>query len=624
MRASLTLELGFAAPGLVELDPTRTFRLGRNRTNDVVLHDQHASRWHAEISFEGGNWILRDLGTTNGTKINGGRISSAVYLKHGEVIGIGEVRLRFALLDPLEAGDSSPTPGRGTAYPGASDATTLQADELTALFHFMSEAVHESTPRGLVTQALHAVHRQLLSSFCGFLSLDRQEALPRIVVPSDAPVDIRLSQELSQVAQRTRQTVWMASPLAGNLTSKSLSGLSDALCVPLVAGGDSGRNSGPDEVRELFGLLHVYSGTRPFSERQVRFCEVLTGCLANNLRVLRVRRTLEADNQRFRGGVRMAARSEEMVGNSEPMQKLRADIRRFADKNITLLIHGETGSGKELVALGLHKMGRRGKGPFIEVNCGAIPRELAESQFFGHRKGSFTGAVTDHSGHFQRADEGTLFLDEVGDMPLDLQMKLLKVLDSGSFTPLGAEESVKVDVRVLAATHRNLQQDVRDGRFREDLFYRLGGEGLTIEVPSLRDHSEDVPDLARHFLDKFCAEYRRKVSISDAAIERLTAFSWPGNVRQLRAVLERALAMCDGSRIEPADLILPSDPRQQSDKLEPGKLPTLDLAELEQLAILAAVEQTQGNNTHAAALLGMHRDTLLTKLKKMRNRPEKE
>jgi DNA-binding NtrC family response regulator len=316
-----------------------------------------------------------------------------------------------------------------------------------------------------------------------------------------------------------------------------------------------------------------------------------------------------------------------MVGNSESMQRLRDEIRRFADRAITMLIHGETGAGKELVALALHRTGRRGKGPFIEVNCAAIPRDLAESQFFGHKRGAFTGAVTDHAGHFQRADEGTLFLDEVGDMPLELQARLLKVLDSGTFTPLGGQEQVRVDVRVLAATHRDLAAEVRAGRFRQDLFFRLGGQGLTIEVPPLRDHPEDIPDIAQHFLSKLCAEYRRKVTLSDAAIERLLGFNWPGNVRQLRAVLERALAMCDGPRIEPEDLILPEDPllqaKESSDEAS-LRLPTLNLNQLEELAITAALAKTRNNKTQAATLLGMHRDTLQSKLKDMKQREENQ
>jgi Nif-specific regulatory protein len=624
----LTLELGFAAPSVAELEPTRILRLGRNRTNDVVLHDQHASRWHAEIYFENDTWVLRDLDTTNGTKINGTRITDPVPLKHGEVVGIGEVRLRFALLERSEAGDvPTPTPAFRTAPSNFSgETTTLQADELTALFQFMTRAVHESTPRGLVTLALNTVHSQLLASFCGFVSFDRQDPLPRILVPTTATVDSKLSQELSQAAQRLRQTIWLDSPLADDLSSQSLAGIVDALCVPLLAGAEPDQVSGPEEL-ELLGLLHVYSVTRPFTERQVRFCEVLTSCLANNLRVLRIRRTLEADNLRYRAGVRLATRSEEMVGNSDSMQRLRDEIRRFADRGITMLIHGETGSGKELVALALHRTGRRGKGPFIEVNCAAIPRDLAESQFFGHKRGAFTGAVTDHAGHFQRADEGTLFLDEVGDMPMELQARLLKVLDSGTFTPLGGQEQVRVDVRVLAATHRDLAAEVSAGRFRQDLFFRLGGQGLTIEVPPLRDHPEDIPDIAQHFLSKLCAEYRRKVTLSDAAIERLLGFRWPGNVRQLRAVLERALAMCDGPRIEPEDLILPEDPLLQARESTAEaalRLPTLNLTQLEELAITAALAKTRNNKTQAATLLGMHRDTLQSKLKDMKQREENQ
>lgn len=612
MLASLTLEHGFAAPNFVELDETRILRLGRNRTNDVVLHDQHASRWHAELVFEEPDWILRDLGTTNGTKVNGTRITGPTPLKHGELVGIGEVRLRFA--DPERGVDhDGPTPRAEQTPPvPSSEATTFQADELSTLVAFMTAAVHETTPNGLAQRGLEAVIKQLHPTCATYHSLDRQAAFPRIVLPKAAPFDGRLSQELTDRVQADRATYWVGTPLpeAGRPTIDP-GEFSDALCVPLLAG---------DDVPELFGLLQIFQKGRRLSERQVHFCEVLASCLASNLRVLRVRRNLEAENLRYRG-VRMGGRSEEMVGTSEPMQKLRDQIRRFADKTFSVLIQGESGAGKQLVGLALHRLGTRRRGPFIEVNCPSVPKELAESQFFGHVRGAFSGAVSDHAGHFQQADEGILFLDGINDLSLEVQGHVLRAFEGENniirFVPVGGREPVQVSVRIVATSNRDLQRLVDEGRFREDLYFRLGP--TTIHVPALRDHAEDIPDLIQHFLDKFNQEYYRrqgKIDIADEAIEALVNFPWPGNVRQLRAVLERALAMCEPrTRIEVDDLSLPDDRGTTG-----SRLPTLNVALLEEMAIIEAMQRADHVQTRAADTLGMHRDTLRNKWEKIQQK----
>jgi Nif-specific regulatory protein len=231
-----------------------------------------------------------------------------------------------------------------------------------------------------------------------------------------------------------------------------------------------------------------------------------------------------------------------------------------------------------------------------------------ESQLFGHVKGAFSGADRNHSGFFAQADEGTLFLDEIGELSPECQAKLLRVLEGKGFRPVGGTADLKVDVRIVAATNRDLEHEVSEGRFREDLFYRLH---IPIRVPALRDHAADVPALVEHFLSRLCVEYRRPVKLTEAALRRLCEYCWPGNVRQLRSVLETAVAMSAGDNIDADDLPLGPARRKPA-----AGLPTLDLGELEAEAMRQALRQTEGNKAQAAKLLGIHRDTLQLKLRK--------
>jgi Nif-specific regulatory protein len=246
----------------------------------------------------------------------------------------------------------------------------------------------------------------------------------------------------------------------------------------------------------------------------------------------------------------------------------------------------------------------------VTVNCAAIPSSLLEAELFGHRKGTFTGATEDRAGLFEQADEGTLFLDEIGELSPECQAKLLRVLEGKGFRPVGGTSDVQADVRIIAATNRDLEQEVEEGRFREDLFYRLR---IPIRVPPLREHAEDIPQLVDHFLRKLTVEYRRPVQLTEAALRRLCDYSWPGNVRQLRSVLETTVAMSDGGVIDADDLPLGPDRRR-----EVAGLPTLNLDDLEAEAVRQALRRTEGNKVQAAKLLGIHRDTLLLKMKKYR------
>jgi two-component system nitrogen regulation response regulator NtrX len=261
-------------------------------------------------------------------------------------------------------------------------------------------------------------------------------------------------------------------------------------------------------------------------------------------------RRLAEENQLLRSEL---GHRYQVIGESVPMKALRQQIAVTAPTNGRVLIYGESGTGKELVARALHAASLRNKGPFVEVNCAAIPEELIESEIFGHIKGSFTGATDDKTGKFKKADGGTLFLDEIGDMSLRTQSKVLRVLEEQRFEPVGSNQTLTVDVRVLAATNKNLEQEIARGAFRQDLFYRLNV--IPFFVPPLRDRREDIPSLSRYFLGEFSSAYGKKTrELSDTAMEILLRYPWPGNVRELRNLVERLVIVCPQARIEPHHL----------------------------------------------------------------------
>jgi DNA-binding NtrC family response regulator len=335
------------------------------------------------------------------------------------------------------------------------------------------------------------------------------------------------------------------------------------------------------------------------------------------------------DRPRPGPGVRSESAGTMIIGESPAMLAVMKSGTRVADSTITVLIQGESGTGKELLARFLHERSRRRDGPFVAVNCAAIPEHLLESELFGHEKGAFTGAVARRAGRFERAHGGTLFLDEVGDMSLPLQAKMLRVLQEREVERLGGERPISVDVRLVAATNRNLEDEVASGRFREDLFYRLAVVVLTL--PPLRERGDDIRMLSEHCISKAAREHNRPVfAISQETLAILRAHPWPGNVRQLCNVMERALLLADGPVLLPAHLPLevrfpttasPSIGRhsdrgsqladRSSDRSE-GTL--LSLAELERRHIRRALAMTGGHLAHAAESLGIHRNTLRRKL----------
>src|SRR5437870_25907 len=322
---------------------------------------------------------------------------------------------------------------------------------------------------------------------------------------------------------------------------------------------------------------------------------------------------LEEENRGLRAELEQRC---QVIGESVPMKALRQQIALAAPTNGRVLIYGESGTGKELVAHALHAASLRNRETFVEVNCAAIPEELIESELFGHMKGSFTGASEDKVGKFQKADNGTLFLDEVGDMSLRTQAKVLRVLEEQRLERVGSTHPTAVNVRVIAATNKKLEEQIARGFFREDLFYRLNVIPFT--VPALRERVEDIPILTRHFLAEFAAAYGRKPKeISDAALAVLARYSWPGNVRELRNLIERLMIICPHSRIEP--LHLPPELFRGLTAISSRPNATLHEARsaYEREFILRKLSENQWNRTRTAVALGLERSHLYRKMKSL-------
>ncbi len=336
-------------------------------------------------------------------------------------------------------------------------------------------------------------------------------------------------------------------------------------------------------------------------------------------RALEKRALVEA-NLALRDQVAGRARFADLLGKSRAMQKVFELIGKIQSARTSVLITGESGTGKELVARALHSEGARAKLPFVAVNCGAIPEELMESELFGHKKGSFTGAVTDKRGLFHEADGGTLFLDEIGELSLGLQVKLLRALQERKVKQVGGNEELEVDVRVVAATNRELEAEVGRGAFRTDLYYRLNV--IEVRIPPLRQRREDIPLLAEHFLRRFAAEHGRTARLTPEAMRKLESHDFPGNVRELENMIERAVALSSSPLIGASDLPDPragSRPAVDTPNALPGEGVDLDrlVADFERTWVTRALDQTGGVRKRAAALLGISFRSLRYRLEKL-------
>jgi len=358
----------------------------------------------------------------------------------------------------------------------------------------------------------------------------------------------------------------------------------------------------PQEAIRL-GVQDFFS--KPFDLDELRLT------LKRVLHMLRLRRKVKKIQKELEEKYKFA----NLVGKSKKMQELFHLVYKIAPTSCTVLIRGESGTGKELISKAIHSRSPRKENPFVPVNCAALPENLLEVELFGHEKGAFTDASYKKEGMFEVADKGTIFLDEISDMSLRMQAKILRVIQERSFYRLGGTKPVQVDVRILAATNKDLEEMMRKGSFREDLYYRLNVISLTI--PPLRERKEDIPLLAQHFLTKYTALHGKRVrSISPYVMDRLSRYEWPGNVRELENAMERAIILSSGETILFEDLppyLQPSLSREES--------PSSSLEEVEKKLILDTLRAVKGNQTRAAELLGIHRNTLRRKLKRYHIQP---
>ncbi len=608
--AYLTQLSGDKAGTNYSLDPTREALLGRGSDCHVTLADALSSRVHARLVFSEGAWVIRDAQSRNGTYVNGQKVEEAA-LDVGHVIRIGSSELEFHLSDePITAEGDEPTNLRQTivqevslvapsstsdSLAGLPDAE--QVRELMLLYQLCIKLLGCDEPNDVVTIALELLQKRTGASVVGFLWRSDDGTLkPKFVYPPDAAQQVTLNPSLTELVSQKGHAVWVANQTAED---SDLGHFADAICAPLI------RKLGGGQ-RNTLGAVHVYLEDGRFRQSDFDFTITVANLVTIALVRAREYSSLQTDYQRL---LKSSAGTDELVGQSEPMMALKAKIGRVSRATGCVLIRGESGAGKELVARAIHRSSPRDDRPMVSVNCAAIPADLMESQLFGHKAGSFTGADRDHAGYFQQADLGTLFLDEVGELTLEGQAKLLRILEGHPFLPVGATKEVSVDVRVIAATNRDLQNYVAERKFREDLYYRLSV--FELHLPPLRDRATDIALLVDHFLAHFLREHGRpNLTLSPGARDKLLHYRWPGNVRQLRNVIDSAVVMAEGDTIEPQDLAL----------RETGgdSLDTLAIDHWEKKLIGEALRRADGNVPEAAKLLGIGRATLYRKIEQYR------
>lgn len=359
---------------------------------------------------------------------------------------------------------------------------------------------------------------------------------------------------------------------------------------------------------ETLGVLSVdrLFGARGISfEEDLRLLKIIASLIAQSVKLSREvehqKEALIEETEELKRRLKGRYRIENIVGQSERMQEVFASIHKVADSRATVLLRGESGTGKELIAKAIHYMSPRAKGPLIKLNCASIPEGLLESELFGHEKGAFTGAIAQRKGKFELAERGTIFLDEIGDLPVTLQPKILRILQEKEFERVGGEKTIKTDIRLIAATSRDLEALVKEGRFREDLYYRLNV--VPVFLPPLRDRRDDIPVLIDFFLGRFNQENRKKKTITAEALKVLLKYDWPGNVRELENTIERMVIMSQGNAIQPSDLPVALKAAGRAFLTQGSLKQTTE--ETERVSILEALRNTGWVHAKAARLLGL-------------------
>ena len=603
----LTASNGARAGSSFLLDPKAENLVGRGMDCHIVLSDPLCSRIHARIEFSEDAWWLHDAHSRNGTFVNQQKIDDA-QLVDGAIVRFGSAEYSFHqdAPEPDDIAHSNPSLTKTAELERPIELDETTSTTVTSKSALLQEVegshdflvLYQLTIRLLGCCDPDEVTRislEVLSGITGatasaflWMSDDGQMKL-KLAEPQDAADAIVTNETLTGIVCRHGQAIWMNHPTSP-LKPPCLKRFADAICVPLLH-----KDTTP-------GAIHLIREEGTFGRSDFQFAKSLANIVVAALVKARRQATLEVEHQRL---IVKSADFDELIGGSEPMRQLKERAKRVARATGCLLIRGESGVGKELVARAVHRLGGRADRPLLSVNCAAIPRDLMESQLFGHKKGSFTGADADHIGWFEQADSGTLFLDEVGEMTLEGQAKLLRILDGHPFLPVGGTRERSVDVRVIAATNRDLREFVRDKKFREDLYYRL--TVFELVIPPLRERGGDIEMLVQYFLHRFKIEHGRpRLTLSDPARHRLLSYGWPGNVRQLRNVTDSAVVMAEDDVIQPEDLGL----YDAGD----GTFDSLRVDVWEQRLIQEALKRTNNSVPEAAKLLGIGRATVYRKI----------
>ena len=615
--------------------------LGRAPTNTIVIHDERASRFHAEIFPAPAGWAVRDLESRNGTLLDRRPLEGDHLLASGDTISIGRTEIVFRQGDPPSDPGSGELGGTSTnEIPAESGQWQASITHRRAQSRLL-ENIRET--REIVPRLGQAVAELCRLSFALGRAADVQAmallALESAVQGAGAARGIALlppggptplAEKGGAVTPESLVTAAVfpaASPAAAIPAGMvdSVLGTNEAVlscasqpaaqrniaCIsaPVRAGG------------RPVGVIHLEVEGREATPDDLEFVMAACDALGVALENLSAREALSTrlastadENERLK---RRLGEESQMVGASAVLVAIKDQIARVAGTKATVLVRGESGSGKELVARAIHEASDRSRGPFVCMNCAALSETLLESELFGHEKGAFTGATERKAGKFEAAHKGTLMLDEIGEMSPAIQAKFLRVLEGHPFERVGGSNRVLVDVRVVAATNRNLEEAVSSGDFRRDLYFRL--KVVEILVPPLRKRPEDIEPLARHFLKRFAMETGRKVrDFTPQALDALLSYHWPGNIRELRNCIERAVVLSLDDAVDVHELALShlSSPgetgRRAADNPGPFVPETLD--DMERRHVMATLEAVGGNKTKAAAILGIERSTLDRKL----------
>lgn len=579
--------------------------LGRDIACDVTINDPIVSRRHCEVRQTGAAVYVEDLGSSNATFVNGAPVKRA-EVKPGDEIAVGgaiffvtSLRAKGAqgpVSQEAPAATRALKIGEPTYLNGDSESFFSQgkprtAEDLATLFNIGRALSQASTMGGLIKTLMHRLRERFApEAFWIVLCHGPEEDL--VVYPPEDAASFTTNQALYDIVQRSIKEP-KGILLPERWSRDGLMGIRTTMVAPIAL------------ARESVGALVVQADTphRIYDETDLEFLLAIGHAAAPYLTAVERIEQLERENRRLLAG---AANAGPIIGTGPAIARVRALARNCARSDLNVLILGETGTGKELVARMIHELSDRADKPLTVVNCAAIPDELFESEVFGHERGAFTGAHAAKTGLFEESDEGTLFLDEVGDLSLHNQARLLRAIETGTFRRLGGTANIHVAVRVLSATNRDLAAEVAAGRFRRDLYHRLNA--FEIRIPALRERRADIPMLAEHFLR--LAQERRQTNVVGFEPDTLKALeerNWPGNVRELLNVVERAVVVARHPRIRPEDLVL-----------EPGgapeTVPLLTMAEMEKQHITRAMQLCGGNFTAAADLLQIGRSTLYRKV----------